>query len=181
MLINCPRLTHLSLTGINEFLRPDISGYCREPPPEFNDHQREVFCVFSGKGVGELREYLREAYPSPPASDAGLDSGLTYPNGPLFYPTSWRQTPPQDMLLPGPNLWSQVVVTNPGQPAPALNPLQHYQTLTEHQQWLYQQSLLEYQASMQAAASTLSSRVPTDPSHLDEDVGEGVDGRADRE
>jgi F-box and leucine-rich repeat protein GRR1 len=26
--------------------------------PEFNDHQRDVFCVFSGVGVQRLRSYL---------------------------------------------------------------------------------------------------------------------------
>lgn len=77
MLINCPRLTHLSLTGIHEFIRRDISEYCREPPPEFNDHQREVFCVFSGEGVHKLRDHLREKYRIPPAGDAVLDSDGT--------------------------------------------------------------------------------------------------------
>ena len=28
---------------------------------EFNDHQRNVFCVFSGAGIGRLREYLNHA------------------------------------------------------------------------------------------------------------------------
>jgi len=32
--------------------------FCREAPPEFNDHQRDVFCVFSGGGVGRLRDFL---------------------------------------------------------------------------------------------------------------------------
>ena len=40
------------------FLRDELLAYCREAPPEFNDHQRDVFCVFSGTGVGRLREYL---------------------------------------------------------------------------------------------------------------------------
>lgn len=33
MLINCPRLTHLSLTGVQEFLRDDLLSFCREAPP----------------------------------------------------------------------------------------------------------------------------------------------------
>ncbi|KAK4703175.1 F-box and leucine-rich repeat protein GRR1, partial [Phenoliferia sp. Uapishka_3] len=41
LLQHLPRLTHLSLTG------------------EFNAHQRSSFCVYSGKGVQELRRYLR--------------------------------------------------------------------------------------------------------------------------
>lgn len=32
--------------------------HCREAPSEFNDHQRDVFCVFSGAGVNRLRDYL---------------------------------------------------------------------------------------------------------------------------
>lgn len=36
-------------------------AFCREAPPEFNDHQRDVFCVFSGTGVGRLREFLNQS------------------------------------------------------------------------------------------------------------------------
>ncbi len=58
LLNNCPRLTHLSLTGVQAFLRDDLLVYCREAPPEFNEHQRDVFCVFSGVGVQRLRVFL---------------------------------------------------------------------------------------------------------------------------
>jgi len=58
LLNNCPRLTHLSLTGVQAFLRDDLLVYCREAPPEFNEHQRDVFCVFSGVGVQRLRAFL---------------------------------------------------------------------------------------------------------------------------
>ncbi|KAF2114457.1 hypothetical protein BDV96DRAFT_494876 [Lophiotrema nucula] len=58
LLNNCPRLTHLSLTGVQAFLREDLVIFCREAPAEFNDHQRDVFCVFSGVGVQRLRNYL---------------------------------------------------------------------------------------------------------------------------
>ena len=84
LLNNCPRLTHLSLTGIAEFYgRHDLISFCREAPPgklfflfpyfqipqsqrllltlnnaEFNEEQRTVFCVFSGEGVVRLRIYL---------------------------------------------------------------------------------------------------------------------------
>jgi len=58
LLNNCPRLTHLSLTGVQAFLRDDLTVFCREAPPEFNDTQRDVFCVFSGAGVSKLREHL---------------------------------------------------------------------------------------------------------------------------
>lgn len=42
------------------FLRDELLAFCREAPPEFNDHQRDVFCVFSGNGVGRLREFLNQ-------------------------------------------------------------------------------------------------------------------------
>ncbi|EAW08138.1 putative ubiquitin ligase complex F-box protein GRR1 [Aspergillus clavatus NRRL 1] len=58
LLNNCPRLTHLSLTGVVAFLDPQITRFCREAPPEFTQQQREVFCVFSGEGVNRLRDYL---------------------------------------------------------------------------------------------------------------------------
>ncbi|KAF7728054.1 SCF ubiquitin ligase complex subunit [Apophysomyces ossiformis] len=54
----CHRLTHLSLTQVAAFLRPDIRQFCRKPPKEFTLQQRNVFCVFSGDGVRDLRLYL---------------------------------------------------------------------------------------------------------------------------
>jgi len=77
---NCPRLTHLSLTGVNAFLRSDLEAFRQDVPQgvylpnlhvapvllltyillEFNQHQREVFCVFSGQGVTGLRRYLNQ-------------------------------------------------------------------------------------------------------------------------
>ncbi|TVY58178.1 SCF E3 ubiquitin ligase complex F-box protein grrA, partial [Lachnellula suecica] len=58
LLNNCLKLTHLSLTGVVAFLRPDLEPFCREAPGEFTDHQRSVFCVFSGVGVTGLRRHL---------------------------------------------------------------------------------------------------------------------------
>ncbi|KAM7187678.1 SCF E3 ubiquitin ligase complex F-box protein grrA [Naviculisporaceae sp. PSN 640] len=58
LLNSCPRLTHLSLTGVQAFLREDLEAFCRDAPPEFTDNQRSVFCVFSGQGVVSLRRYL---------------------------------------------------------------------------------------------------------------------------
>ncbi|KDQ64252.1 hypothetical protein JAAARDRAFT_118397, partial [Jaapia argillacea MUCL 33604] len=52
------KLTHLSLTGIPSFRRPELQSFCRSPPQEFNSAQRAQFCVYSGKGVSDLREYL---------------------------------------------------------------------------------------------------------------------------
>ncbi|OCT52100.1 F-box and leucine-rich repeat protein GRR1 [Cladophialophora carrionii] len=58
LLHNCPRLTHLSLTGVQAFLREDLTRFCRDAPAEFTHPQRDVFCVFSGDGVQRLRDYL---------------------------------------------------------------------------------------------------------------------------
>ncbi|OBR04241.1 F-box domain-containing protein [Colletotrichum higginsianum IMI 349063] len=76
----CPRLTHLSLTGVTAFLREEFNEFCRPPPPEFTDHQRGVFCVFSGAGVSRLREYLNSS-----AEYEGLrDSPSRFPGLPAF-------------------------------------------------------------------------------------------------
>ncbi|QIW94887.1 hypothetical protein AMS68_000405 [Peltaster fructicola] len=58
LLIHCPKLTHLSLTGVQAFLQEELLHFCRDAPVEFNDHQRDVFCVFSGIGVARLRDHL---------------------------------------------------------------------------------------------------------------------------
>ncbi|KAL2263517.1 hypothetical protein VTK26DRAFT_6418 [Humicola hyalothermophila] len=58
LLNSCPRLTHLSLTGVPAFLREDLEQFSRETPPGFTEHQRAVFCVFSGQGVVDLRRHL---------------------------------------------------------------------------------------------------------------------------
>lgn len=60
-----PRLTHISLTGVAQFLRRDITQFCREPPEEFNPHQKSIFCVFSGEGVNQLRAYLTQLIETP--------------------------------------------------------------------------------------------------------------------
>lgn len=61
LLMACPKLTHLSLTGITAFLRYDITKFCRPPPLEFTDNQKLLFCVFSGRGVDALRNYLHSS------------------------------------------------------------------------------------------------------------------------
>jgi F-box and leucine-rich repeat protein GRR1 len=60
LLNNCPRIAHLSLTGITAFLRDELLCFCRDAPPNFTDHQRDNFCVFSGPGVGRLRNFLND-------------------------------------------------------------------------------------------------------------------------
>lgn len=63
----CSKLTHLSVTGVPAFMSPKYQKFCRVPPSEFTAPQREVFCVFSGKGVRELRQYMQEN-PTMPSS-----------------------------------------------------------------------------------------------------------------
>ncbi|KPM37842.1 SCF E3 ubiquitin ligase complex F-box protein grrA [Neonectria ditissima] len=58
LLNSCPRLTHLSLTGVVAFQRDDFQPFCRTAPPEFTQHQRDVFCVFSGTMVPKFRDFL---------------------------------------------------------------------------------------------------------------------------
>ncbi|KAL4975018.1 hypothetical protein BDW66DRAFT_160791 [Aspergillus desertorum] len=73
LLNSCPRLTHLSLTGVASFLREELTVFCREAPPEFTRQQREVFCVFSGEGVNLLRNHLnREAAPQQDMNEATM-------------------------------------------------------------------------------------------------------------
>ncbi|KAK5200607.1 SCF ubiquitin ligase complex subunit [Cryomyces antarcticus] len=132
LLNNCPHLTHLSLTGVAAFLREDLIVFCREAPPgkptatlptpqmdiikavadslfvppEFNDHQRDVFCVFSGNGVNRLREYLNveadtHALYEHAMDDEGLmvvdvDTGSTVANAPQQVLNSMAAPTPDD-------------------------------------------------------------------------------------
>ncbi|KAL6879956.1 RNI-like protein [Trichoderma longibrachiatum] len=61
LLNSCPRLTHLSLTGVAAFQRDEFQPFCRQAPAEFTQHQRDVFCVFSGTMVSKFRDYLNTA------------------------------------------------------------------------------------------------------------------------
>ncbi len=65
LLMACKRVTHLSLTGINAFLVPDFTRHCRSPPSEFNEGQKQLFCVFSGVGVDNLRKELMRYFSAP--------------------------------------------------------------------------------------------------------------------
>ncbi|KAI0353484.1 RNI-like protein [Trametes cingulata] len=64
LLQKLPKLTHLSLTGIPAFRRPELQQFCRDPPAEFNSQQRAAFCVYSGRGVADLREFLADLFAS---------------------------------------------------------------------------------------------------------------------
>ncbi|RFU73517.1 f-box domain-containing [Trichoderma arundinaceum] len=61
LLNSCPRLTHLSLTGVAAFQRDEFQPFCRQAPAEFTQHQRDVFCVFSGNMVSKFRDFLNTA------------------------------------------------------------------------------------------------------------------------
>ncbi|KAG5648911.1 hypothetical protein DXG03_000260 [Asterophora parasitica] len=52
------KLTHLSLTGVPAFRQPELQQFCRPPPKDFNSTQQSAFCVYSGKGVSQLRSFL---------------------------------------------------------------------------------------------------------------------------
>ncbi|KAK2466112.1 hypothetical protein APHAL10511_001754 [Amanita phalloides] len=56
------KLTHLSLTGIPAFRQPELQQFCRDPPRDFSAMQQSSFCVFSGKGVLQLRAFLTELF-----------------------------------------------------------------------------------------------------------------------
>lgn len=58
LVLATPQLTHLSLTGVQSFLNREVQQFCRQAPEDFAEHQRQVFCVFSGKGVSNLREWM---------------------------------------------------------------------------------------------------------------------------
>nr|VWO95232.1 Ubiquitin ligase complex F-box protein GRR1, putative [Ganoderma boninense] len=64
LLQKLPKLTHLSLTGIPAFRRAELQQFCRPPPSDFNTTQRAAFCVYSGKGVAELRDFLADLFAS---------------------------------------------------------------------------------------------------------------------
>ncbi|KAL2135330.1 hypothetical protein VTI74DRAFT_8983 [Chaetomium olivicolor] len=92
LLNSCPRLTHLSLTGVQAFLREDLEDFSRTAPPEFTDHQRSVFCVFSGQGVVNLRRHFNKMRAAE-MSELAARHGLPDPAGFIGVPTPWPGTP----------------------------------------------------------------------------------------
>lgn len=58
LLSKCQRLNHLSLTHVPSFIREDLQQFCRSPPKDFTEPQRNAFCVYSGVGVQHLKDYL---------------------------------------------------------------------------------------------------------------------------
>jgi F-box and leucine-rich repeat protein GRR1 len=59
----CPRLNHLSLTNVPAFQRHDLQEFRRTPPKDFTEAQIIAFCVYSGKGVQDLKKYLNTVFP----------------------------------------------------------------------------------------------------------------------
>jgi len=51
-------LTHISLSAIPAFLRPEIQELRRPVPADFTPEQRNTFAVFSGSGVARLKNAL---------------------------------------------------------------------------------------------------------------------------
>ncbi|KAG9104282.1 SCF ubiquitin ligase complex subunit [Ceratobasidium sp. 370] len=108
------KLTHLSLTGIPAFRREELQRFCRTPPREFNPSQRAAFCVYSGKGVADLRRYLEylsstlDGMRGPLTSDtedegddddiSQLEDFITYPQIPNAHPTNAQNTPGQHFV-----------------------------------------------------------------------------------
>ncbi len=97
LLRTVPHITHLSLTGVASFRAAEYQRFCRAAPPEFNSHQRAAFCVFSGRGVADLRSYLmaKEASASevsprvgPGEGEGRGDAGATAGQ----FPGSWTET-----------------------------------------------------------------------------------------
>lgn len=118
LLNSCPRLTHLSLTGVQAFLREDLETFCRDAPPgteiilpfllffhlsdplivfvpEFTDHQRQVFCVFSGQGVYNLRRYLNDENNFPELRDSYPGERARIPVPPMHVPGDHALIPVQ--------------------------------------------------------------------------------------
>jgi F-box and leucine-rich repeat protein GRR1 len=51
-------LTHISLSAIPAFLRPEVQALRRPVPEDFTPEQRHTFAVFSGSGVHRLKRTL---------------------------------------------------------------------------------------------------------------------------
>ena len=49
--------------------------FCREPPREFTEQQRDLFCVFSGEGISELRDFLNRSITTIPFQE-GMDTTM---------------------------------------------------------------------------------------------------------
>lgn len=96
LLLKLHKLTHLSLTGVPAFRQEELQQFCREAPKvsdqsvpvgtlgpltgfqDFSTAQRQSFCVFSGKGISNLRAYLTELFDR--ITDANVTDDTEYEN-----------------------------------------------------------------------------------------------------
>ena len=67
---DCPHLVHLSLTGVSDFMHSSFRSLSKKPSAELTDHQKQMFCVFSGNGIAKLRHCLN--YSDPTLSDTDV-------------------------------------------------------------------------------------------------------------
>ncbi|CCO28119.1 SCF E3 ubiquitin ligase complex F-box protein grrA AltName: Full=F-box and leucine-rich repeat protein grrA [Rhizoctonia solani AG-1 IB] len=123
------KLTHLSLTGIPAFRREELQRYCRTPPREFNPSQRAAFCVYSGKGVADLRRYLEylsstvDGMRGPTTSDTeddGDDDDISQLEDFITYP----QLPNAGAVHPNGQLPNRADASQSNQRTPNSNPAQ---------------------------------------------------------
>jgi len=97
LLNKLPRLTHLSLTGVSSFRTSELQAFCRPAPKEFNEHQAQAFCVFSGNGISDLRRFLNS---SSNTSDDGLTRRDSASSGESVTATSRYTNAPTRGRLP---------------------------------------------------------------------------------
>ncbi|PHH54958.1 SCF E3 ubiquitin ligase complex F-box protein grrA [Ceratocystis fimbriata CBS 114723] len=108
LLNSCRRLTHLSLTGVPAFLTDDFQRFGRDPPPEFTEHQRQIFCVFSGNCVSHLRNHLNN---SPQYEELRRNAGIyrSHGNG-LFEVGSIAQIQEAQAPAPAPTVQNGILL-----------------------------------------------------------------------
>jgi F-box and leucine-rich repeat protein GRR1 len=136
------------LTGVQAFLREDLITYCRPAPPEFNDHQRDVFCVFSNAGVNSLRKHLNDQADAQPYDVDGTmydDSEMdTHGNGLPHQSNVWASQQPHTTTVhpqaqAGGPTYAQVLQLPPFQPLlppppPPPAPQIHQSPFSQHPQ-----------------------------------------------
>jgi F-box and leucine-rich repeat protein GRR1 len=164
LLKHCPKLTHLSLTGVQAFLRDDLLSFCRDAPPEFNDHQRDVFCVFSGHGVARLREHLKAQNTYHQGSDSrtpsvvnGSEMGMDDPDDQNIDSGSGTNTPIMNVNVTGTHPPGMTPVA-PG-PASAHATALYQQALQMNHDWAPQMANSTH-AYMQGGGPGLSQSAP---------------------
>lgn len=112
--------------------------FCRDAPPEFNEHQRELFCVFSNSGVERLRDYLRANFePENEQHELATPSGEDMPGH--FIETPLGEHPPQ---IPLPH---------------------HAPLLGLHSQWMVQQQQQQNAHAMQLQGLAIPPPPPPPP------------------